>query len=131
MPFVAASFRPYKRPVHQLPPERLIAVHEPQPAEDRQDQVFLYLLDLTEGCDGLADRVIAHNGNAVVGAAYAVVEVPFAAQIGAPVGEEVHILPLYLFPYRLPLCRRIVQGDFRPYLLLAGLGIQHMAFAVK
>ena len=61
----------------------------------------------------------------------AVVEVSFAAQIGAPAGEKVRILPLYLFPYRLPLYRMIVQGDLRPYLLLAGVGIQHMAFAVK
>ena len=33
VPFVAAAFRPNKRPVHQLPPERLVAVHKPQPAE--------------------------------------------------------------------------------------------------
>ena len=59
------------------------------------------------------------------------VEVLFAAQIGAPVGEKVRILPLYLFPYRLPLRFRIVQGDFCPYLLLAGLGVQHMAAAVE
>ena len=43
-----------------------------------------------------ADRVIAHDGDAVVGAAYAVVEVLFAAQIGAPVGEKDRILPLHL-----------------------------------
>ncbi|CAN4029247.1 Chloramphenicol acetyltransferase, partial [Dysosmobacter welbionis] len=129
VPFVAAAFRPHKRSVHQLPPERLVAVHEPQLAEDRQDQIFLHLLDLAEGCDGLADHIIAHDGDAVVGAAYAVVEVPFAAQVGAPVGEEVRILPLYLFPNHLPLRFRVVQGDLRPYLLLAGPGIQHMAFA--
>ena len=109
--------------MHQLPPERLVAVHKPQPAEDRQDQVFLHLLDLTERCNGLAGRVIAHNGDAVVGAAYAVVEVPFATQVGTPVGEKLRILPLYLFPYRLPLRFRVVQGDLRPYLLLAGIGI--------
>ena len=91
----------------------------------------LHLLDLTERCNGLAGRVIAHNGDAVVGAAYAVVEVPFATQVGTPVGEKLRILPLYLFPYRLPLCRGIVQGDLHPYLLLAGIGIQHMAFAVE
>ena len=107
------------------------AVHEPQSAEDRQDQVFLHLLDLAEGCDGFADCVIAHDGDAVVGAAYAVVEVLFAAQIGAPVGEKFRILPLYPFPNRLLLRFRIVQGDFCPYLFFAGLGIQHMAFAVK
>ena len=60
----------------------------PQPAEDRQEQVFLHLRDLAEGCDGFADRVVAHDGDAVVGAAYAVVEVPLAAQIGTPVGEK-------------------------------------------
>ena len=90
-----------------------------------------YILDLAEGCDGFADCVVAHDGDAVVGAAYAVVEVPFAAQIGTPVGEKVRILPLYLFPYLLPLLFRVVQGDLRPYLLLAGPGIQHMAFAVE
>ena len=131
MPFVAAAFRPHKRSIHQLPPERLIAVHKPQPAEDRQDQIFLHLLDLAEGCDGFADCVVAHDGDAVVGAAYAVVEVLFAAQVGAPVGEKDRVLPLHLFPYCLPLCFRIVQGDFRPYLFLARLGIQHMAFAVE
>ena len=131
VPFVAAAFRPHKRSVHQLPPERLVAVHKPQPAEDRQDQVSLHLLDLAEGCNGFANRIIAHDGDAVVGAAYAVVEVLFAAQIGAPVGEIDHVLPLHLFPYRLPLRFRIVQGDLRPYLLLAGLGIQHMATAVN
>ena len=126
---LSATRRKYS--MHQFPPERLVAVHEPQPAEDRQDQIFLHLLDLTERCNGLAGRVIAHNGDAVVGAAYAVVEVPFATQVGTPVGEKLRILPLYLFPYRLPLCRGIVQGDLRPYLLLAGIGIQHMAFAVE
>ena len=58
-------------------------------------------------------------------------EVPFATQVGTPVGEKLRILPLYLFPYRLPLRFRVVQGDLRPYLLLAGIGIQHMAFAVE
>ena len=48
------------------------------------------------------------GGDAVVSAAYAVMKVLFAAQIGAPVGEEVHILPLHLFPYRLPLHFRVV-----------------------
>ena len=46
-------------------------------------------------------------------------EVLFPAEVCAPVGEEVRILPLYLFPYRLPLRFRVVQGDLRPYLLLA------------
>ena len=135
LPFRASLFSLFatrrKCSVHQFPPERLVAVHEPQSAEGRQDQVFLHLLDLAEGCDGFADRVIAHNGDAVVGAAYAVVEVPFATQVGTPVGEKLRILPLYLFPYRLPLRFRVVQGDLRPYLLLAGPGIRHMAFAVK
>ena len=121
VPFVAAAFRPYKRSVHQPPPERLVAVHEPQSAEGRKDQIFLHLLDLTEGCDGFADRVIAHNGDAVVGASYAVVEVLFATQIRAPVGEKDRVLPLHLFPYCLPLCFWIVQGDFRQDFFLARL----------
>ena len=74
----------------------------------------------TERSSCFADHIIAHNGDAIVGAAYAVVEVPFAAQVGAPVGEKLHILPLYLFPNRLPLRFRVVQGDLRPYHLLAG-----------
>ena len=121
VPFVAAAFRPHKRLVHQLPPERLVAVHEPQPAEDWQNQIFLHLLDLMERCNGFADCVVAHDGNAVVGAADAVVEVLFAAQVGAPVGEKDRVLPLHLFPYCLPLCFRIVQGDFRQDFFLARL----------
>ena len=65
--------------------------------------------------------VKAHDGDAVVGAAYAVVKVLFAAQVGAPVGEIDRVLPLYLFPYCLPLCFRIVQGDFRQDFFLARL----------
>ena len=45
--------------------------------------------------------------------------------------KKVRILPLYLFPYRFPLHFRVVQGDLCPYLLLAGLGIQHVAAAVE
>ena len=121
VPFVAAAFRPHKRLVHQLSPERLVAVNKPQFAEDRKNQVFLHLFNLAERCDGFADHIIAHDSDAVIGAAYAVVEVLFAAQIGAPVGEEVDVLPLYLFPCRLPLCRRIMQGDFRQNFFLARL----------
>ena len=77
------------------------------------------------------ESIYAYDGDAVVGAACAVVEVLFAAQVGAPVGEEDHVLPLHLFPYCLPLCFRIVQGDFRQDFFLAGLGIQHVAFAVE
>ena len=121
MPFVAATFRTNKRLVHQLPPKRLVAVHKSQLAEGRKNQIFLHLFDFTERSNCFADHIIAHDGDAVIGAAYAVVEVTFAAQICTPVGEEVHILPLYLFPYCLPLCVRIVQGDLRPYLFLAGL----------
>ena len=50
--------------MHQFFPERLVAVHEFQLAEGRQDQIFFHLLDLTEGCNSFADRVIAHDGDA-------------------------------------------------------------------
>ena len=86
---------------------------------------------IRDRCNRFAHGIIAHNGDAVVGASRAVVEVLFTAQVGTPVGEKLRILPLYFFPNRLLLYRRIVQGDLRPYLLLAGAGIQQMAFAVK
>ena len=114
VPFVAAAFRTNKRLVHQLPPERLVAVHKFQLAESRKNQIFLHLFDFTERSNCFADHIIAHDGDAVIGAAYAVVEVLFAAQVGAPVGEKDRVLPLHLFPYCLPLCFRIVQGDFLP-----------------
>ena len=41
------------------------------------------------------------------------------AEVRAPVGEEIRILPLYLFPDGLALGFRIVQGYLREYLLLA------------
>ena len=131
MPFVAAAFRTNKRLVHQLPPERLVAVHKFQLVESWKNQFFLHLFNFTECGHIPAHIVIAHNGDAVVGAAYAVVEVLFAAQVGAPVGEKDRVLPLHLFPYCLPLCFRIVQGDFRQNFFFAGRGIQHMAVAVN
>ena len=71
--------------MHQFLPERLITVHEFQFAEGRQDQIFFYLFHFAE-CDHIpAHIVIAHDGDAVIGAACAVVEVPFTAQIRAPV----------------------------------------------
>ena len=121
VPFVAAAFRTNKRLVHQLPPERLVAVHKFQLAESRKNQIFLHFFDFTERSNCFADHIIAHDGDAVVGAAYAVVEVLFAAQVGAPVGEKDRVLPLHLFPYCLPLCFRIVHGDFRQDFFLARL----------
>ena len=50
-------------------------------------------------------------------------KVLFPAKVGAPVGEEVHILPPHLFPHGLPLRRRIVQRDLCQDLLFARLGI--------
>ena len=109
--------------MHQFFPERLITVHEFQFAEGRQDQISLNFLDLTEGCNRFADYIVAHDSDAVIGAACAVVKVPFPAQIFAPVRKEIYILPLHLFPYHLPLRFRVMQGDFRLYLFLAGFGI--------
>lgn len=53
------------------------------------------------------------------------------AQVRAPIGEKIHILPLHPLPHVLALLRRVVQGDLLLYLRLAGLGIQHVAGAVK
>lgn len=50
---------------------------------------------------------------------------------GAPVAQERHILSLHLLPDGLAFTLRIVQGDFFTDLPLAGLGVQHMAGAVK
>ena len=131
MPLVAEGLRPRKRLIHELPEKRLVAVHKFQIAEGGKHQIFLHLLDLPERRDGFAGRIIAQNGNAVIGAACAVVEILFAAEVGAPVGKELHILPLHLLPHRLPLRFRIVQRDFCENFLFARPGIQHVAGAVK
>ena len=131
VPPVAARLGHGKRLIHEPAPKGLVAVHEFQSAECGQDQILLHLLDLPEGSNRLADDVVAHNGHAVVGAARSVVKVLAAAQIGAPVLEELHILKLYPLPHRFTLLRRIVKGDHALDLLLAGLGVQRMAGAVK
>ena len=132
VPLLAALFGPQERLVHQPPEKRLVAVHQAgQLPEGGQDQVFLQLLDLPEGCDIPAHGIVAHEGDAVVGAAGAVVEILPAAQIGAPVGEKIRILPLHPLPHGLPLRCGIVQGDLRLYLLPAGSGVQHMAAPVE
>ena len=123
VPFVAAAFRTNKRPVHQLPPERLVAVHEFQLAEGRQDQIFLHLFNFTERSNCFADHIIAHDGDAVVGAAYAVVKILFTAEVGAPLGKKLCVSQLHLLPDRLALHLRIVQSDFRQNFLFAGFGI--------
>ena len=135
VPFVAAAFRTNKRLVHQLPPERLVAVHKFHLAESRKNQIFLYLFDFTERSNCFADHIIAHDGDTVVGAAYAVVEVLLAAEVGAPVGKKLCVAAevgapvgkklcvsqLHLLPDRLALRLRIVQGDFRQDFFLARL----------
>ena len=78
-----------------------------------------------------ADGVIAHQRNTIISAAGAVVEILFPTKIGTPIGQIGNILLLYPFPHSFSLCRRIVQSDFCPNLLLAWLGVQNMAGTVN
>ncbi len=112
VPPIAAALGPHERPVHKLSPERLIAIHEFQSAKGRQNQVFLHLLDLPEGRDVSAHGIVAHDGDAIVGAARAVVKILLSAKVGAPVGKISRILLLHPFPDRLALIRGIVQRNF-------------------
>ena len=131
MPCVTVLLGGAECPIHQLFPEWLVDVNESQLPEGRQDQIFFYLFHFAE-CDHIPAHIVkAHDGDAVVGAAYAVVKILFTAEVGAPIGEKDRVLPLHLFPYCLPLCFRIVQGDFRQNFFFAGRGIQHMAVAVN
>lgn len=58
-------------------PEWLVDVNEAQLPEGRQDQIFFYLFHFAE-CDHIPARIVkAHDGDAVVGAAYAVVKNSF------------------------------------------------------
>ena len=107
--------------MHQLSPERLVAIHKTQLSERGQKQCALHLLNLREAGHSFADYIIAHQGDAVIGAACAVVKIIFAAKIGAPVREVCRVLPLYLPPDRLPLLHRIVQRDLPQNLFLQGL----------
>ena len=121
MPAVAASLRTCERFVHEPSPERLIAVHEFQLAERRQNQLFLDLLDLAEGGDGFAHGIVARDGDAVVCAASVVMEVFLAAKVCAPVGKIIYILPLYPLPDCLALAFGIVQRYLCEYQLFARL----------
>ena len=101
-----------------------IALHYPEAERETiWEQVQRQYADfLSDWRTDLGGKKNFHNG---VGGTYVLyddgAEVILTAQVGAPVGEKDHILPLYLFPCRLSLCRRIMQGDFCPYLFLAGL----------
>ena len=117
--------------MHQSFEKRLVAVHEFQLAESRQDQSLLHLLDLAKGRDIPARDIIAQDGDAVIGAAAAVVEVLLPAEVGAPVGEKINILPLDPLPDRLALRLRIVLRDPCANFFFAGTGVQHMAAPLK
>ena len=80
--------------------EMSVAVHEFQLAEGRQDQIFLHLFNFTERSNCFADHIIAHDGDAVVGAAYAVVKILFTAEVGAPLGKKLCVSQLHLLPDR-------------------------------
>ena len=110
-------------PVHQLFPERLIDVNKAQLPEGRQDQIFFDLFHFAE-CDHIPAHIVkAHDGDAVVGAAYAVVKILFTAEVCAPLGKKLCVSQLHLLPDRLTLHLRIVQSDFRQNFLFAGFGI--------
>ena len=80
MPLGALLFGILKRPIHQLPPKRLVDVNKAQPPEGRQDQIFFDLFNFAERDNIPADGVIDHNGDTVICSACAVVEVFAAAQ---------------------------------------------------
>ena len=68
--------------------DRFVAVHKFQLAESWKNQFFLHLFHFAE-CGHIPAHIVkAHNGDAVVGAAYAVVEVLFTAEVGAPLGKK-------------------------------------------
>lgn len=81
-------------------------------SEFSEKQIALHLLDFSKVGMLLADDIIRHQRNAVVIAALAVVEIPFAAEIRAPVRQKMRILLLHTLPYDLPLAGGIVQGNF-------------------
>ena len=123
MPCVTVLLGGAECPIHQLFPEWLVGVNETQLPEGRQDQIFFDLFNFTE-CDHIPAHIVkAHDGDAVVGAACAVVKILLAAEVCAPVGKKLCVSQLHLLPDRLALRLRIVQGDFRQNFLFAGLGI--------
>ena len=123
MPCIAALFGGGECPIHQPFPKRLIDVNEAQLPERRQDQILFDLFHFAE-CDHIPAHIVkAHDGDAVVGAAYAVVKILFTAEVGAPLGKKLCVSQLHLLPDRLALHLRIVQSDFRQNFLFAGFGI--------
>ncbi len=59
-----------------------------------------------------------------------VMKVLLSAKVGAPVGEKGDILPLYPFPDRFPLVRRIMKGNFLLDQLLASTRIGHVTATI-
>ena len=131
-PFVTLPLGVLEGFVHQFFEWRLVAVDKSgEKAEGRQEQLSLHLLYFGKACFFLADHIVSHQSDAVVIAARPVVEVLFTAQIGAPVRQKGGILPLNPLPNGLSFRFRIVQGNLLLNLLFEGLGIQHVAAAVK
>ena len=121
MPCVTVLLGDAEYPIHQLFPEWLVDVNESQLPEGRQDQIFFYLFHFAE-CDHIPAHIVkAHDGDAVVGAAYAVVKILFTAEVGAPLRKKLCVSQLHLLPDRLALHLRIVQSDFRQNSFLQGL----------
>ena len=110
VPPVALLFQ--ESAVHQPFEKRLVAVDKFHFSEFSEKQIAIHLLDFRKACMLFADNIIRHQCNAVVIAALAVVEIPFAAEIRAPVRQIMHILILHPRPYSLLLAGGIVQGNF-------------------
>ena len=130
-PLVALLFGVEEGTVHQFFEKRPVTVDEFQLAERAEEKIALHFLDLGEARDILAHDVICHQGNAVIGAALAVVEIFLSAEVGAPVGKKCDVLPLHTLPDALACVGREVQGDFGLNLLFAWPAVEHMAGAVK
>ena len=130
-PLVALGLGVLEGAVHELFEEGLVAVHEFQKAEGRENQRALHFLDLVQTGDVLADGVIGHQGDAVVGSALAVVEVFPAAQVHGPVGEKSCVPLLDLGPDGLLPVLGVVEGDALPDFLFADLGVEDVAGPVE
>lgn len=109
---VALLFRVQESAVHQPFEKRLVAVEKFYFSEFSEKQIAIHLLDFRKACMLFADNIIRHQCNAVVIAALAVVEIPFAAEIRAPVRQIMHILLLHPRPYSLLLAGGDRAGQF-------------------
>ena len=75
-----------------------VTVNEGKLRKRRQEEVSVYLLDFLEACHITADNIIAEESDAVVCAAFPVMEVLLSAEVRAVTGEKGDILFLDLLP---------------------------------